>query len=124
MKDFDEMLEDFINKEMEEINIDRESDEDLDFECQFMKELEPYTSKGVTYFVPRVCQPKYSFRRLELKMEADKLDVLSTLNKELKKDPVKATLVDMTKLNLAEVTRKKVKKSLREQLGSYDYHRN
>ena len=33
-------------------------------------------------------------------------------------------LVDMTKLNLAEVTRKKVKKSLREQLGSYDYHRN
>ncbi len=70
---FDEMLEDFINKEMEEINIDRESDEDLDFERQFMKELEPYTSKGVTYFVPRVCQPKYSFRRLELKMEADKL---------------------------------------------------
>jgi len=32
--------------------------------------------------------------------------------------------VDMTKLNLAEVTRKKVKKSLREQLGNYDYRRN
>ena len=61
---------------------------------------------------------------IDMKMEADKLDVLSTLNKELKKDPVKSTLVDMTKLNLAEVTRKKVKKSLREQLGSYDYHRN
>ena len=61
---------------------------------------------------------------IDMKMEADKLDVLSTLNKELKKDPVKATLVDMTKLNLAEVTRKKVKKSLREQLGSYDHHRN
>ena len=61
---------------------------------------------------------------IDMKSEADKLDVLSTLNKELKRDPVKATLVDMTKLNLAEVTRKKVKKSLREQLGSYDYRRN
>lgn len=61
---------------------------------------------------------------IDMKTEADKLDVLSTLNNELKKDPVKATLVEMTKLNLAEVTRKKTKKSLREQLGSYDYRRN
>ena len=61
---------------------------------------------------------------IDMKTEADKLEVLSTLNQALKKDPVKATLVDMTKLNLAEVTRKKVKKSLREQLGSYDYRRN
>ncbi len=61
---------------------------------------------------------------IDMRQEADKLDVLSTLNKELKKDPIKATLVDMTKLNLAEVTRKKTKKSLREQLGSYDYRRN
>ena len=61
---------------------------------------------------------------IDMKTEADKLDVLSTLNKELKKDPVRAALVDMTKLNLAEVTRKKVKKSLREQLGNYDYRRN
>lgn len=61
---------------------------------------------------------------IDMKREADKLDVLSALNTELKKDPVKAALVDMTKLNLAEVTRKKVKKSLREQLGIYDYRRN
>ncbi len=61
---------------------------------------------------------------IDMKREADKLDVLSALNTELKKDPVKASLVDMTKLNLAEVTRKKVKKSLREQLGVYDYRRN
>lgn len=61
---------------------------------------------------------------IDMKREADKLDVLSALNNELKKDPIKATLVDMTKLNLAEVTRKKVKKSLREQLGNYDYRRN
>ena len=61
---------------------------------------------------------------IDMKNEADKLDVLSVLNAELKKDPVKASLVDLTKLNLAEVTRKKVKKSLREQLGNYDYRRN
>ena len=61
---------------------------------------------------------------IDMKTEADKLEVLSTLNQALKTDPVKATLVDMTKLNLAEVTRKKVKKSLREQLGNYDYRRN
>ena len=61
---------------------------------------------------------------IDMKTEEDKQEVLSTLNRELKKDPVKAALVDMTKLNLAEVTRKKVKKSLREQLGSYDYRRN
>ena len=61
---------------------------------------------------------------IDMKAEEDKQEVLSTLNKELKKDPVKAALVDMTKLNLAEVTRKKVKKSLREQLGNYDYRRN
>ena len=61
---------------------------------------------------------------IDMKTEADKLEVLSTLNHALKRDPVKATLVDMTKLNLAEVTRKKVKRSLREQLGNYDYRRN
>ena len=61
---------------------------------------------------------------IDMKSEEDKQDVLNALTQELKKDPVKAALVDMTKLNLAEVTRKKVKKSLREQLGSYDYRRN
>ena len=61
---------------------------------------------------------------IDMKNEADRLEVLSALNKELKKDPVKAQLVDMTKLNLAEVTRKKIKRSLREQLGNYDYRRN
>ena len=61
---------------------------------------------------------------IDMKSEEDKQDVLNTLTQELKKDSVKAALIDMTKLNLAEVTRKKVKKSLREQLGSYDYRRN
>lgn len=61
---------------------------------------------------------------IDMKEEENKLEVLSFLNKKLKMDPVKAVLVDMTRLNLAEVTRKKIKKSLREQLGNYDYHRN
>lgn len=61
---------------------------------------------------------------IDMASEEDKQEVLSVLSQELKKDPVKATLVDMTKLNLAELTRKKMKKSLREQLGSYDYRRN
>lgn len=71
--DFDELLEDFINKELDTDNIDRDAERDMEFEHQFMKELEPYTSKGVTYYVPRACQPKYSFRRLNLKTETDKL---------------------------------------------------
>ena len=61
---------------------------------------------------------------IDMKLEEDKQQVLNALNQALKQDPVKAVLVDMTKLNLAEVTRKKVKKSLREQLGIYDYRGN
>lgn len=71
--DFDELLENYINEELDTENIDKNSERDMEFEHQFIKELEPYTSKGVTYYVPRACQPKYSFRRLELKMETDKL---------------------------------------------------
>lgn len=61
---------------------------------------------------------------IDMKTEEDKQVVLAVLNRELKKDPVKASLVDMTRLNLAEVTRKKIKKSLREQLNLYDHRRN
>lgn len=61
---------------------------------------------------------------IDMKTEEDKQAVLAVLNRELKKDPVKASLVDMTRLNLAEVTRKKIKKSLREQLNLYDHRRN
>lgn len=61
---------------------------------------------------------------IDMKNEEDKSAVLDMLNAAFRKDPVKTTLVDMTKLNLAEVTRKKVKKSLREQLGNYDYRGN
>ena len=36
---------------------------------------------------------------------------------ELKKDPVPVQLIDITKLGLVELTRKKVQKTLREQIN-------
>lgn len=41
-------------------------------------------------------------------------ELLEFFAKELRKDPVEATLVDMTKLQLVEVTRKKIRKPLHE----------
>ena len=52
------------------------------------------------------------FVNLESKEANDML--LQTFRNALKEDPVPTKLVDMTKLGLVEVTRKKVKKSLRE----------
>lgn len=43
-------------------------------------------------------------------------DLLSVLRAELRKDPVLSQVIDMTKLGLVEVTRKKVRKSLMEML--------
>ena len=40
---------------------------------------------------------------------------LELLEQELLKDPVKTVLVDMTPLGLVEITRKKVRKTLKEQ---------
>ena len=41
---------------------------------------------------------------------------MDRLKSEFAKDPVRTILVDMTKLELIEVTRKKVRKSLYEQI--------
>lgn len=41
-------------------------------------------------------------------------ELLAAFRRELKKDPIPAQLIDMTKLGLVEVTRKKVKKPLHE----------
>ncbi|MBR5317798.1 MAG: ribonuclease E/G, partial [Lachnospiraceae bacterium] len=43
-------------------------------------------------------------------------ELMSTFRAELKKDPIPTQLIDMTKLGLVEVTRKKVRKSLGEVL--------
>ena len=55
-----------------------------------------------------------------INMESDeqKKELLLALRKALLKDPQTAAVVDMTALGLVEVTRKKEKKSLWEQLRS------
>lgn len=51
---------------------------------------------------------------MNLTSEEAKAELLSVFRAELKKDPVLSQVIDMTKLGLVEVTRKKVRKSLGE----------
>lgn len=51
---------------------------------------------------------------MNLSNKAAEAELLEAFRKALKPDPVPTQLIDMTKLGLVEVTRKKVKKSLRE----------
>lgn len=53
---------------------------------------------------------------IDMETEADKEELMAYLSRELKKDPVKTVLVDMTPLGLVEITRKKVRRTLREQV--------
>lgn len=53
---------------------------------------------------------------INLENAAAQHELLSYLESFLQRDPIKTTLVDMTRLELVEITRKKVKKSLLEQL--------
>lgn len=53
---------------------------------------------------------------IDLKGEAAQRELLSYLAQQVKADPVPVQVVDMTKLQLVELTRKKVSKSLKEQL--------
>ena len=53
---------------------------------------------------------------INMEDEEDKKELLRVLQGYLKKDPVKAAVVDMTPLNIVEVTRKKVQKSLEEEM--------
>jgi len=48
--------------------------------------------------------------------EDAKTQLLRVFEEYLIKDPIKTTLVDMTALNLVEITRKKVRKPLHEQM--------
>ena len=41
-------------------------------------------------------------------------ELLDMLDKELRKDPISTSLIDVTKLQLVEVTRKKVRKPFHE----------
>ncbi|MCU6761255.1 Ribonuclease E [uncultured Roseburia sp.] len=53
---------------------------------------------------------------IDLKSKEDQKELLQTLTQAVRQDPVPVQVVDMTRLNLVELTRKKVSKSLKEQL--------
>lgn len=57
---------------------------------------------------------------INLEKEEDKKELLQNLQGYLKQDPIKGTVVDMTPLNIVEVTRKKVRKSLQEELNALE----
>ncbi len=56
---------------------------------------------------------------INLEKKGAEEELMSVFRAELKKDPIPTQLIDMTKLGLVEVTRKKVKKSLREVLEAF-----
>ena len=55
---------------------------------------------------------------INLEKKEAEAELLSVFRAELKKDPIQTQLIDITKLGLVEVTRKKVKKSLGEVLNT------
>ena len=54
---------------------------------------------------------------IDMESEEDKKLLLKTLSAYCLADPVKTTVVDITKLNLVEITRKKIRRPLYEQAG-------
>lgn len=54
---------------------------------------------------------------IDMELEEDRMLLVNRLHEILSKDPVKTTVVEITKLNLVEVTRKKIRKPLHEQIA-------
>ena len=64
-----------------------------------------------------ITKGKYSLKGLPAMFaKEDEAVLLKEFRTYLKDDPVKTDLIDMTRLGLVEVTRKKIKKSLRDSL--------
>ena len=61
------------------------------------------------------------YQVIDMETEEERLRLMSLLERELLKDPVKTVLVDMTRLGLVEITRKKVKRPLAEQVRAAGY---
>lgn len=57
---------------------------------------------------------------IDVTLPANREELMELLEQELKKDPIKADFIDMTALHLAEITRKKVRKPLHEQMRAYE----
>ena len=54
---------------------------------------------------------------IDMSSKQDQQDVMDVLRQAVSQDPVQTTVVDMTKLGLVEVTRKKIRKTLYEQIN-------
>jgi ribonuclease G len=54
---------------------------------------------------------------IDMELEEDRLKLVDRLTEIFSKDPVKTTVVEITKLNLVEVTRKKIRRPLHEQVA-------
>lgn len=54
---------------------------------------------------------------IDMKKQDYKDDLMAELERLFRKDPIKTVLIDMTALNLVEVTRKKIRKPLHEQIA-------
>lgn len=54
---------------------------------------------------------------IDMELQKNKDRLMEEFDEHLKKDPTKTTLVDMTALGLVEVTRKKIRKPLHEQMN-------
>jgi ribonuclease G len=52
-----------------------------------------------------------------MKAEKDRMELMELLRKEVLRDNVKTTVIDMTPLGLVEMTRKKERRPLMEQLA-------
>ena len=52
---------------------------------------------------------------IDMETEEDRQELLTVLSRALSKDPVKTSVVEITKLNLVEVTRKKIRRPFHEQ---------
>ncbi len=57
---------------------------------------------------------------IDMTLPEDRQELMETFTALCRKDPVKTTVVDMTALGLVEVTRKKIRKSFREQVQKGD----
>ena len=86
-----------------------ETDQDLDqklYMCGYTLSKRQFRQWG------RMFVSNYGIDFINMKEETSKKTLLSLLENELRKDPIPACLVDMTKLSLVEITRKKKEKSL------------